>query len=259
VAPARSSMRLAKMGLQGKTILITRAASQSDDLRTGLESFGARVIEYPLTVIKPIEDWTEVDRAIENLNTYQWILFTSTNAVDLFLQRVTKRGSTITPPIAVIGSSTATQLKAWNLEATRVPATFRAEGMLELFPTDLRGVRFLFPRAEVAREVVPEELRRRGAVVDVIPVYRTERAGSVGDMEFTRILETVDAIVFTSPSAIRVFAETFPEGIASRSIPIAVIGPVAAGALEEIGLKPAIQPESATIPDLVQAIQNYFN
>jgi uroporphyrinogen III methyltransferase/synthase len=246
------------MALHGKTILITRSASQSDDLRIGLEARGARVIECPMTVITPVEDWTEVDRAIDNLLSYQWILFTSTNAVEFFMRRVSQKNASFTAAVAAIGSSTARQLEAWQIKAI-VPATFRAEGLLEMFPSDLHGVRILFPRAEVARELVPEELRRRGAVVDVIPVYRTVKAqAQEDDVALIFMVEKVDAIAFTSPSAVRFFTETVPISQV-QTVPVAVIGPVAREEAEACGLAVKIQPERATIPDLIEAIGKYFD
>src|SRR5216117_3494671 len=136
------------MALHGRTILITRAAAQSGDLRKGLEALGARVIECPSIEIVPVEDWTEVDRAIENLNSYQWLVFTSTNAVEYFMQRVLARDVTCTVPVATIGASTARKVQDWLLTASLVPRTFRAEGLLEMFPADLHGIRILLPRAE---------------------------------------------------------------------------------------------------------------
>ena len=95
------------MELHGKTILITRAASQSEELRAGLEAAGARVIECPAIEIVPVEDWTEVDRAASNLPNYDWLIFTSSNAVELFMRRLQALGLTCSTPIAVVGAGTA--------------------------------------------------------------------------------------------------------------------------------------------------------
>src|SRR5262249_17427181 len=155
--------------LSGKTIVITRAASQSADLRTRLEDLGARVIECPTIQIVPPKSWKPVDDAIRRLRTYQWLLLTSANGVEQVMDRMGDRRPTI--PIAVVGSATASKLSEWGLKTSLVPAEFRAEGLLESFPENLVGTRILFPRAEVARELLPDELRRRGATVDVVTVY----------------------------------------------------------------------------------------
>jgi len=239
------------MELTGKTIVITRAASQSADLRNRLEDLGARVIECPTIQIVPPSSWKPVDNAIRRLHTYQWLLFTSANAVEQFMDRMGSRRPAI--PIAVVGSATEAKLGDWGLKASLVPEEFRAEGLLAAFPENLVGTRILFPRAEVAREMLPDELRRRGATVDIAVVYRTVKAfaGSIGDI---LAAEPVDCIVFTSPS-------TIPEslhGLPSRTA-LAVIGPVTKEAAQLLGLKPDIVPVESTVPGLVKAIAMHFS
>ena len=238
------------MELSGKTVLITRAASQSAELRSRLEALGARVIECPTIQIVPPTTWRPVDDAIRRLNTYQWLLFTSANAVEQFMDRMGDRRPTI--PIAVVGSSTAARLTEWGLKASLVPQEFRAEGLLAAFPENLVGTRILFPRAEVARELLPDELRRRGATVDIVTVYRTVKAfsGSIGEILES---ERVDCIVFTSPSTIPDDLHSLP-----TSTSLAVIGPVTREAAQLFGLKPDIIPVESTIPSLVAAIRDHL-
>src|SRR5689334_11532111 len=109
------------MGLTGKTILTTRAASQSGELRSKLEALGARVIECPAIEIVPVDDWTPVDAAIQKLDTYQWLIFTSANAVEYFMKRVHAAGATCSIPIAVVGTATARRLRQWELEPSVIP------------------------------------------------------------------------------------------------------------------------------------------
>src|SRR6267143_1987000 len=242
--------RSRSMELSGKTVLITRATSQSAELRSRLEDLGARVIECPTIQIVPPKTWKPVDDAIRRLNTYQWLLFTSANAVEQFMDRMGDRRPAI--PIAVVGSATAGKLGDWGLKPALVPQEFRAEGLLAAFPENLVGTRILFPRAEVARELLPEELRRRGATVDIVAVYRSIKAvsGSFGE-----ILESewVDCIVFTSPSTIPDGLHALPTGTA-----LAVIGPVTREAVQLLGLKPDIVPVESTVPGLVEAIRKHF-
>jgi len=238
------------MPLSGKTVLITRAASQSAELRSRLEDLHARVIECPTIHIVPPTSWKPVDDAIRRLSTYNWLLFTSANAVEQFMDRMGDRRPSV--PIAVVGSATGKKLSEWELKPTLVPKDFRAEGLLEAFAENLVGTRILFPRAEVARELLPEELRRRGAVVDVVTVYRTIKAWS-GDIGEILATERVDCIVFTSPSTIPEDLHTLPTGTA-----LAVIGPVTREAAELLGLKADIVPVESTVPGLVEAIRKYF-
>jgi uroporphyrinogen III methyltransferase / synthase len=238
------------MALTGKTIVITRAASQSADLRNRLEDLGARVIECPTIQIIPPKTWKPVDEAIRRLSTYQWLLFTSANAVEQFMDRMRERRPSV--PIAVVGSATATKLEEWGLKASLIPHEFRAEGVLAAFPQNLVGTRILFPRAEVAREFLPDELRRRGAIVDVVAVYRTVKAFA-GDLGEILESEHVDCIIFTSPSTIPDGLHILPSGTA-----LAVIGPVTREAAQLLGLKPDIVPVESTVPGLVQSITTYF-
>ena len=236
--------------LTGKTILITRAASQSADLRSRLEDLGARVIECPTIQIVPPKTWKPVDDAIRNLNSYHWILFTSANAVDQFMDR--KSDALCAVPIAVVGSATADKVLEWGLKPSLIPQEFRAEGLLAAFPENMVGTRILFPRAEVAREILPEGLRRRGAVVDVVAVYRTLK-GQSGDIGEILAGEKVDCIVFTSPS-------TIPDqlGDVPATTAIAVIGPVTREAAQLLGLNPTITPKESTVPALVEEIRRHF-
>jgi uroporphyrinogen III methyltransferase/synthase len=192
-----------------------------------------------------------VDDAIRRIHTYQWLLFTSANAVEQFMDRMGERRPSI--PVAVVGSATAAKLGDWGLKAAVVPKEFRAEGLLAAFPENMVGTRMLFPRAETARELLPDELRRRGATVDIVTVYRTVKAfsGNIGEILET---EPVDCVVFTSPS-------TIPDGL--HNLPtrtaLAVIGPVTREAALLLGLKPDIVSVESTIQSLVEAMKVYFD
>lgn len=241
------------MGLNGKTVVITRAAAQAPELRQELEARGARVLQCPAIEITPPGDWSPVDRAIRQLDGYQWLLFTSTNAVDMFLSRVKSAGVECILPIAVVGAATEARVAALGLRVTMVPQDFRAEGLLESFPTDLAGIRILFPRAEEGREVLPDELRWRGAVVDLVTVYRTIK---LGFEPLKKILssEHVDCIVFTSPSAIQAELAAHLNAVA-----IAVIGPATREAALAAGLKPSIEPGRSTVQHLAAAIETFYS
>jgi uroporphyrinogen III methyltransferase / synthase len=246
------------MELSGKTILTTRAASQSGELRSRLEALGARVIECPAIEIVPVEDWSAVDAAIQKLSSYDWLIFTSANAVEYFMQRVQAATVRCSVPIAAVGSATARRLREWGLEVAVLPKEFRAEGLIDAMPTSLFRTTILFPRAEVARDVLPTELRRRGARVDIVTVYRTMRP-EPGSRSIADILaaERIDCIVFTSPSTIRYAAESAGELFLHvlNDVPVAVIGPVTRDAAVKAGLKSPILPPESTVASLVDAIR----
>jgi len=246
------------MELSGKTILTTRAASQSGELRLKLEALGARVIECPTIEIAPVDDWTAVDDAIRRLRSFDWLLFTSANAVEYFMKRVQLSGQTCSNSIAVVGTATARKLREWNLEPSIVPKEFRAEGLLNAMPANLYRALILFPRAETARDLLPKELRRRGARVEIVTVYRTVRPEQ-GVTSIAEIVasERIDCIVFTSPSTIKYLAESVGEPILKllSKVPIAVIGPVTGNTASKLGFQPRIVPNQSTIDALVAAIR----
>ena len=186
-------------GLRGRTILTTRASGQGEELRQGLEALGAKVVHIPTIEFTPPESWSRVDDAIRGLADYDWIVFTSANAVDALMDRARNLPRV---RIAAAGPQTARRLEERGFEVELIPDRFRAEGLLEQFPADLKGVRFLLPRAEVADETLPETLRSRGAAVDIVVVYRT-RMPNDGREELRRLLGegTIDCVTLTSGSS----------------------------------------------------------
>jgi uroporphyrinogen III methyltransferase/synthase len=248
------------MSLKGRTIVTTRGASQSAELRTMLEELGARVIECPMIEIQELSDWSEVDAAVRRLDEYQWLVFTSTNAVESFFTRMKAAGIDCSVPVAAVGSATAAKLREWNVVPRIVPRDFRAEGLLDAFPRDLSGLRILIPRAETARELLPTELRSRGAQVDVLTVYRTVRSQATAAAIF-EIFDAhhIDCIVFTSSSTVRHLAKAVGQRLPSLlcRTAVAVIGPITGDTAREAGLSPAIEPGQSTITALVHAISRH--
>ncbi len=248
------------MGLEGRTILTTRAKGQSGPLRERLEQLGARVLEIPTIEIVDPESWAPVDAAIGSLADYDWLILTSANAVRCFLDRLGDQAGV--PPIAVVGSQTAKKLEQRGLSAALIPDDFRAEGLIDALPEDLSGKHILLPRAEVAREYLPDTLRARGARVDVVTVYRTRRPPD-GASRLRQSLgeEEIDCITLTSGATAQNLADML--GVSNLSeildgIAVAVIGPVTRDCAAQVGLSADIQASSATIADLVAAIDRYF-
>lgn len=249
------------MELKGRTILTTRAKGQSRSLHTQLERLGARVLEIPTIEITEPDSWVAVDKAIANLVQYDWLIFTSSNAAERFLDRLHDPNGM--PSIAVVGSQTEKKVKERGLTPVLVPEDFRAEGLLKAFPKNLSQKRILLPRAEIAREDLPETLRKRGAEVDIVTVYRT-RQPSGGHRLLLQSLQNgkVDCITLTSGSTVDNLAAMLGVDDLSNSlkdIAVAVIGPVTRESAEKFGLHADIQPFKATIPDLVESIKCYFS
>jgi len=256
-----------KKSLAGKKILITRARDQSGGFANQLKKIGAEVIEFPtIEMVAPIR-WGEVDRAMDRLKSYDWIIFTSANGVGFFWQRLAERRKLHPFPsslkVCAIGPATALQLKEKGVSVHYVPEKFVAESILEGFEKMfVKGKRILLARAKKARDILPKGLRKMGAEVDVVAVYRTVRPRG-GAKKLQKLLAEgkIDVITFTSSSTVNHFAELLKtENLKKllKGVAIACIGPVTARTAKERGLKVRIQPKQYTIPDLTRAIAEYF-
>ncbi len=257
-----------KKSLTGKKILITRTREQSGDFSTQLKKMGAEVIEFPTIETVPPTRWKELDQAIDQLKSYNWIIFTSANGVNFFWQRLKERGKAPRLPsslkVCAIGPATADQLKRKGISVHYVPKEFIAESILEGFKNvRMEGKRILLARAKKARDILPKGLRKMGAEVDVVEVYRTVRPKG-GSKKMKKLLteKKIDVITFTSSSTVNHFADLLKKEDLKKlvkGIAIACIGPVTARTAKEWGLKVRIQPKQFTIPALTRAIAEYFN
>jgi uroporphyrinogen III methyltransferase/synthase len=253
--------------LIGKRILITRAREQSGEFVAGLKKMSAEVIEFPTIEIVPPSSWKTLDRAIAQLKSYDWILFTSVNGVNFFFQRLRERAkdrrSLSGSKICAIGPATAEQLKKMRVHVDYIPEEFIAESILRGFEKmEVRGKRILLARAKKARDILPEGLRGMGAEVDIAEAYRTVIPGG-GAKRLKQLLETgkIDMITFTSSSTVSHFIDLLKKvGLKKllQGVAIACIGPITAQTAMEYGMKVEIQPKEHTIPGLTKAIVEYF-
>lgn len=252
--------------LFGKRILITRAREQASAFGQRLEALGAEVIEFPTIRIEAPESWEPLDAAIRRLREYQWVIFTSVNGVRFFWERLHTAGRDVRDlagiTVCAIGPATAAALLDRGIHADLVPNEFKAEALVEAVGAErIGGSRVLVPRAAEAREVLPEELARRGARVDVVPAYRTVKSAS--NVEEVRALlrdGRVDAVTFTSSSTVRYFLDLVGEdapGLLHRVV-VASIGPITAETAARHGLISHVVPENYTIPALVDALVRHF-
>src|SRR5437868_8761302 len=235
--------------LTGRTILITRAAGQSNEAVMLLENLGARVLHRPMIEIVEPADWSELDRAIERLDRYDWIIFTSANGAKFFFRRLDEKHIRELPSSSVVLAIGGATAKAIAKEGARVDLTAsdsRAEGALEAIlehgggSSAISGKRFLIPRARVARDFLPDELRKIGAIVDVAEAYRTIPPEEGTGDEIKALLESheIDAITFTSSSTVSNFASLVGEVDLSKipsNVVGACIGPVTAATAREQG------------------------
>ncbi len=245
--------------LFGKKVLVTRSRDQASVLSDLLRRYGADPIEFPLIKISPPADFGELDAALDRIENYDWLIFTSANGFKAVVDRLMALGHDIRwlrgPKIAAIGTATAKAIQTLGIRVDFVPSQFVAEAIEREFPEEVNGKHILIPRAEEAREVLPEKLAKRGAVVDVVTAYRTEldEAGETDRIrEMIRTCE-IDVITFTSSSTVRNFIKLIGTAIPD-SITIACIGPITAQTASEMGLNPSIVADEHTIEGLVKAL-----
>ncbi len=244
--------------LAGKRIVITRPRDKAQELCQDLEARGALPILLPTIGIEPIEDNARLDRAIAEITTYDWIIFTSANGVVAFWQRLVKAGITSasldTLSIAAIGPATASSLRARGFKVRCMPEEFVAERILGTIG-DVRGKRILLPRADIARKAVVKELEAAGALVDDIAVYRTVPA-NLDAAALAEVRTGVDVVTFTSSSTVKNFHGMF--GGAPAGALIACIGPITARTATELGYHVDVLSEDYTTDGLIRALEAHF-
>jgi uroporphyrinogen III methyltransferase/synthase len=254
--------------LFGKRILITRAKEQAAEFSAMLAAYGAEPVDAPTIRMVPPADWAPVDRAIDEIGTYQWVIFTSANGVVRFMTRLRTRGLDARclagRRLCCIGPRTALELERFGLTADAIPTDYQAEGLLALLGEhDVTNARVLIPRAEVARELLPQELRARGAHVDVVAVYRTILPSSEGQEWHQELVDgRIHVATFTSSSTVRHFVEVLGGAdqakLLLKRVVVACIGPITGKTAEEYGLAVSILPDQNTIPALAEAIARYY-
>jgi uroporphyrinogen III methyltransferase/synthase len=243
----------------GQRIVVTRARRQAEALSAKLRALGAEVIELPTIEIQPALDYGPLDRAIANLSSYQWVIFTSVNGVRFFLERLDRSAvdlRALGARICAIGPATRAAIEALHLKVDVMGPEYVAESLLEaLAAYDLRDQRILLPRAAVARDLVPVELARRGALVDVVEAYRTSPPEGAAAAA-AEILEAADRphwITFTSSSTVHNFLAVAGTA-ALDGVRVASIGPVTSATARELGIQVAVEAPVFTVDGLVQAI-----
>ena len=254
--------------LLGKRIVITRAREQASDLVNHLTDLGAECLEVPTIQVIPPDDFESLDTAIENLSTYDWLIFTSVNGVNTFFDRLFAKGMDVRSlhhlQTAVIGPATSERLFNFGIKSDIIPESYRAESVVEAFDKiDTKDKKILLPRAAQARPILPVELSRMGAVVDEIIAYRTKAVYDNADFLLKQLKERkIDIITFTSSSTVKNFHALIPpKDLKSlmENVTIASIGPITADTARVLGFDVHITAESFTIPGLCEAILKYYH
>ena len=250
-----------RLPLFGKRIVVTRAREQADTLASRLSALGAGVVELPTIEIRPPADPAPLDRAIAQLDTYDWIVFTSANGVRFFLDRLDAGEHDLRQlraRICVIGPATRAAVEALHLKVDLMGKEYVAESLLEAFAAHhMAGQRVLLPRAAVARDLVPAELARRGAHVDVMEAYRTVAPEHLAGQAREILANRPDCLTFTSSSTVRNLVQA-AGAEALRGIAVASIGPITTETARRLGVEVAAQAKVFTVDGLVEAVLGLY-
>ncbi len=254
--------------LSGRTIIVTRAAEQASEFSTHLSAYGATVLECPTIQICDPESWDGIDQELNNLHSYDWLIFTSVNAVKYFFNRLHHNkldsralGST---KICAVGPQTADSIKSFGVIPDLVPNDYKAEGVVAAFELlGVSGLHVLFPCADLARDIIPKRLADLGATVTAPVIYRNifpERL--CPETIFALEKRIVDCITFTSSSTVKnlsrmLGAELFVTML--QGVTVASIGPITSRTCRELGLKVDIEPDEYTLTALASSIASHLN
>ena len=256
--------------LHGRRVVVTRARAEAEPLCDRLAALGATPICAPAIKIEPVSDLRALDDAITAIASFDWVVFTSTDAVEIFCRHWTHAGRTPAGrstadlggvKVAAVGPATARALAAWGRPPDFVPDEFTGDALAEGLPI-VPGTRVLLPRAEIARQETVEILERRGATVVVLPIYRTVAA--VMDISVIEdIRRGVDAVLFTSGSTVQHFMHIMRQHDPGFAFPaharIICIGPVTAAAAREAGLRVDSVALVHTTGGLVDSVVDVFS
>jgi len=264
--------------LNGVRVLVGRARHQAGALSGELRKLGAAVVEIPFIEIRKPRSFKPLDIALKNLSRYDWLILTSVNGVEAMWERMTSLRLTAEAlghlRVAAIGPATKKAIEQRGVKVDVVPREYVAESVVRSLKNKVKGKRVLLVRAKVARDVIPRELRKAGARVDVVEAYETVVPQS-SRVKLRAVLKNPrkrpHVVTFTSSSTVKNFVQLLGLGSASRrlaavrgrgrprhtgldGILMASIGPVTSATLREFGFKADIAAKEFTIPGLVQAI-----
>jgi uroporphyrinogen III methyltransferase / synthase len=252
--------------LFGKRILVTRTAEQAGAFHQLLADQGAEAISCPVLEIGPPPSFEELDSAIRGLGEIDDLILTSANAVEAFFGRLKSAGRDLRAlaglTLVAVGPKTAAALAERGLSADLIPPDYRAEGVVALLrQRGVAGRRILYPRAELARDLIPRELAAAGALVTAPIAYRT-LVPAAGGAELRRRLETreIDAVTFTSSSTVENFLAMVGGDAVEllQGVAVVSIGPLTSATAQKHGLQVDVEPAASTLEAMVEAMVEYF-
>ena len=251
--------------LQGKVVMITRPKMQSSGLKNLLEQHGAEVLEFPSIDILPPKDWKPLDDAIQEIEKFDWVLFTSVHGVQFFMERLKKNGKDVRSlagvKIAAIGPATGDVLRDAGIKADFIPAKFTSKSMIFEIKKEfqVQSRRFLLPRTDIAPQKLYRDLEKAGALVMQVIAYRTVKAADSQSKKILRdnlLRKKIDAITFTSSSTVKNFfdglSEEIKNSLKKKAVRMVSIGPVTSQTLKQYGFKPALEAKEHTVQGIVE-------
>ncbi len=240
-----------------KIILNTRPSGGGDEFESILGKNNFKVVNFPTIEIAPVEDFSETNERLEKINDYDGLIFTSGNAVKIFLGRAAEKGIKINCAIYAVGEKTKALIEKAGYECEAVPVKTDSEGLAAMLTGKNRNGKYLFPKGKSGMNRIPDSL----PYVDGIIVYETLLPRNKEGIDEVRNMlnrKEVDCIVFFSPSAVKNFFVFF-ERFEQRNTAVAVIGETTKKKAESLGLTAGIMPEKYSSEELANEIIKYFN
>ena len=257
-----------KMPLFGKRILVTRSRTQASNLSKQLRELGADVVELPTIDIIPVKDLSNLDASIQQISRYDWLIFTSTNGVGIFMDHLLSNGkdgrSIAGCKIAVVGEETASELKKYGLLPDLKPLKFTTDSLIDAFSEigELKSSKILMPTSEIANTKLPEFLKSQGAEVEVIGVY--QNVLPTYDKKYISILfsKSFDAVTFTSSSTVSNLVKLMKEHQLEQQLADLKgisIGPMTSSTARQLGVTIEKEADPHTIKGLIAGLLDYLH
>jgi len=255
------------LSLAGRRVLVTRAAHQAGKLSEGLRELGAEPVEVPVLEIRPPASFEALDAALRKLDSYDWLIMTSANAVRALEERAIALKITLAQPsrlqVAAVGEATAAASRKAGLKVAFVPEAYVAESLVEGLLQSLQTTRqrILLARAAVARDVIPDALRASGAEVEVVDAYCNVLPEAAPGQLRRAVADGLDAATFTSSSSVTHLAEAARAAGVDwplAGVPAVSIGSITSQTLRELGWPPAAEAVASDIPGLIAAVERLF-
>jgi uroporphyrinogen-III synthase len=249
------------LSLANKRVLVTRATHQAGKLSEGLRAAGADPVEVPVLEIRPPASYDPLDQALRHLYGYDWLILTSANTVRVVAERAAALNLSLRnsgPHVAAIGQATADAARHIGLHVTLTPESYVAESLIAALASRIHGKHLLLARAAIARDIIPDALRKSGATVNVVDAYQNAIPAAAPDQLRAAFASHIDAATFTSSSSAIHLAEVARAAAIAfpfRGVRAISIGPVTSATLRELHWEPDAEAHSHDIPGLIAAVE----